>query len=56
MKEMAKANPKSHFAKIKIINTKDNTTIIVEGYKAASEITGVSIYTIKKIINWNIWN
>lgn len=53
MKEIVQPSTKGACINIKITNIKDNTTIIVKGYKDASIITGVSIYIIKKIINWS---
>lgn len=49
MKETIIVNKKN--INIKIVNIKDNISIVVKGYKTASYITGVSISTIKSIID-----
>ena len=49
MKETVIANKKN--INIKIVNIKDNISIVVKGYKAASYVTDISISTIKTIID-----
>ena len=49
MKETVTVNKKN--INIKIVNIKDNISIVVKGYKTASYITDVSVSTIKSIID-----
>lgn len=52
MKE-ANLQNKKVITKIRIVRTKDNVTIRVNGYRKASDISGVPTTTIRNIMNFD---
>ena len=51
MKELKRTKLSEEEHKIKILRLEDNKSFSVQGYKKASDITGVSVPMIKNIIN-----